>query len=49
MRLHEAFPKADIRAFALVRTMGLILDVERLFDPCEGVIRWNGRDAYREP
>src|SRR5882762_7280057 len=27
MRIHEAFPKADIRAFALVRTMGLILDV----------------------
>jgi predicted amidophosphoribosyltransferase len=49
MRLHEAFPNADIRAFALVRTMGLILDVERLFDPCEGVIRWNGKDAYREP
>jgi predicted amidophosphoribosyltransferase len=49
MRIHEAFPKADIRAFALVRTMGLILDVERLFDPCEGVIRWNGKDAYREP
>jgi predicted amidophosphoribosyltransferase len=49
MRLHEAFPKADIRAFALVRTMGFILDVERLFDPCEGVIRWNGNDAYRDP
>ena len=49
MRLHEAFPKADIRAFALVRTMGLILDVERLFAPCEGVIRWNGNDAYRDP
>jgi predicted amidophosphoribosyltransferase len=49
IRLHEAFPKADIRAFALVRTMGLILDVERLFDPCEGVIRWNGNDAYRDP
>ena len=49
MRVHETFPKADIRAFALVRTMGLVLDVERLFDPCEGVIRWNGRDAYRDP
>jgi len=49
MRLHEAFPKADIRAFALVRTMGFILDVERLFDPCEGIIRWNGNDAYRDP
>jgi predicted amidophosphoribosyltransferase len=49
MRVHEAFPKADIRAFALVRTMGLIFDVERLFAPCDGVIRWNGKDAYREP
>jgi hypoxanthine-guanine phosphoribosyltransferase len=49
MRLHEAFPKADIRAFALVRTMGFVLDVERLFDPCEGEIHWNGEDAYRNP
>jgi predicted amidophosphoribosyltransferase len=49
MRIHEACPKADVRAFALVRTMGLILDVERLFDPCEGVVRWNGKDACREP
>jgi predicted amidophosphoribosyltransferase len=49
MRIHEACPKADIRAFALVRTMGLILDVERLFDPCEGVVRWNGKDACRQP
>lgn len=49
LRLREAFPNAEIRAFALVRTMGLILDVERLFDPCEGVIRWNGQDAYRDP
>ena len=49
MRLHEAFPNADIRAFALVRTMGFVLDVERLFDPCQGEIRWNGQDAYRSP
>jgi hypothetical protein len=49
MRLREAFPAAGIRAFALVRTMGLILDIDRLFDPCEGAIKWNGNDAYREP
>jgi hypothetical protein len=49
MRIHEACPKADIRAFALVRTMGLILDVERLFDPCEGAVRWNGNDTCRVP
>jgi predicted amidophosphoribosyltransferase len=48
-RLREAFPAATVRAFALIRTMGLVLDIERVFDPCEGVIRWNGEDAYREP
>jgi hypothetical protein len=49
MRLREAFPEATIRAFALVRTKGLVTDVVRLFDPCEGTVRWNGEDAYREP
>ncbi len=49
MRLRETFPHATIRAFALVRTMGMIHDVDRLFDPCEGAIRWNGQDAYRDP
>jgi hypothetical protein len=49
MRLQETFPKAEIRAFTLVRTMGFVLDVARLFDPCQGEIRWNGEDAYRNP
>jgi hypothetical protein len=49
MRMREAFPDAEIRAFALVRTMGFVLDVPRLFDPCQGEIRWNGEDAYRTP
>jgi hypothetical protein len=49
MRLREAFPTAAIRAFTLVRTMGFVPDVERLFDPCQGAIRWNGQDAYRDP
>jgi hypothetical protein len=49
MRLHEVFPQAQIRAFALVRTMGLILDVQRLIDPCQGEIRWDGEEAHREP
>lgn len=49
MRVHEAFPSAVIRAFTLVRTMGFVRDVERLFDPCEGAIHWDGRDAYRDP
>jgi predicted amidophosphoribosyltransferase len=49
MRLYEAFPNADIRAFALVRTMGFIADVGRSLDPCQGVVRWAGNDARREP
>jgi predicted amidophosphoribosyltransferase len=49
MRLQDAFPNAEVRAFALVRTMGFVLDVPRLFDPCQGEIQWNGTDAYRAP
>jgi len=49
IRIQEAFPKADVRAFALVRTMGFVLDIPRLFEPCQGVIHWNGEDAYRAP
>jgi hypothetical protein len=48
-RLHEAFPRAQIRAFALVRTMGLIPGVQQLLDPCKGEIRWRSGDAYRRP
>lgn len=48
-RLHEAFPGTRIRAFALVRTMGLIPGVLRLLDPCRGEIRWEAGDARRSP
>ena len=48
-RLHEAFPRAQIRAFALVRTMGLTAGVERLLEPCRGEIRWSRGDARRSP
>ena len=48
-RLYEAFPHADIRAFALVRTMGLIAGVTGPLDPCQGVVRWAGGDAWRDP
>jgi len=49
IRLQEAFPSADIRAFALVRTMGFVEDVSNLLDPCRGVVTWAGGDARREP
>jgi predicted amidophosphoribosyltransferase len=48
-RVHDAFPGAQIRAFALVRTMGLTPGVEQLLDPCKGEIRWRSGDAYRCP
>lgn len=49
--LAEAMPACDITAFALVRTMGLVLDVERLREPCLGLIRKNSEatDVQREP
>ena len=48
-RLHEALPNADIRAFALVRTMGFLSHVAHFVEPCQGVVRWAGGDARREP
>ena len=49
VRLHEAFPAANIRAFAPLRTMGLVPEVRRLIEPCRGSIFWRGGDARREP
>jgi phosphoribosylpyrophosphate synthetase len=48
-RLQEAFPAVEIRAFALLRTMGLVPNVRQLLDPCIGEIRWKAGDAHRRP
>jgi len=48
-RLREHFPHADVRAFALVRTLGLLDRLDRLLDPCVGLVFWAGGDARREP
>lgn len=47
-RLQSALPHADLRAFALVRTVGS-RPIEHLLDVCQGVVRWAGGDARREP
>jgi hypothetical protein len=47
-RVHEAIPGAQVRAFALLRTMGFA-GVECLLAPCRGEIRWKGGDAHRIP
>lgn len=48
-RLREAYPNANIVAFALVRTMGFVDDIERIVEPCIGTITRNGEEAVREP
>jgi predicted amidophosphoribosyltransferase len=48
-RLHETYPSARIRAFALLRTMGRVPEVDRLLDPCVGEISWRAGDAHRFP
>jgi predicted amidophosphoribosyltransferase len=48
-RLHEAFPNADIRAFALVRTVDPLSQFTHFLEPCQGVVKWARGDARREP
>ena len=48
-RVREAIPGAEIRAFAMLRTLGRVTRVRRLLDPCRGEIRWVGGDAQRDP
>jgi pyrimidine operon attenuation protein/uracil phosphoribosyltransferase len=48
-RAREAFPDAQIRTFALLRTMGFLTDIPRLLEPCRGEIRWRAGDARRIP
>ena len=48
-RVREANPDVQIRAFALLRTMGFAAGVESLLAPCRGEITWTGGDAHRIP
>jgi predicted amidophosphoribosyltransferase len=48
-RVHEAFPQAQVRAFAMLRTVGLSSGLRRLLEPCRGEIRWKAGDAHRSP
>ena len=49
VRLREAFPGCEIRAFALMRTLGRGELPWRNPDPCEGEVRWLEGDARRIP
>ncbi len=48
-RVKEALPQAEVRAFALVRTMNFALDIEKVVEPVVGTIRCVGEDVAREP
>ena len=48
-RLQSALPHADIRAFALIRTLGFVSRMDRVVEPCHGVVHWAGGDTHREP
>jgi hypothetical protein len=47
--LYQAIPRADIRAFALVRTEGLAPDIFAITTPTVGIVRHLGGDAFRTP
>lgn len=48
-RVAEVMPGTDIRAFALIRTMGLQPEVDKIVLPCVGEIRRVGDEASRRP
>jgi predicted amidophosphoribosyltransferase len=49
MRLEASAPTAEIAAFAAVRTLGLQPEIERILDPCRGIIRMSMGGLTREP
>jgi hypothetical protein len=50
-KMRKAFPGADLAAFALLRTRGLVSEIERIIDPCRGRIHWDSErgEPRREP
>lgn len=48
-RVSQVFPSATVLAFALVRTLGLQPEVDRILDPCFGKITNIGGEADRHP
>jgi hypothetical protein len=51
MRLQEAFPEAEIRVFAMIRTQGLKPNIDELVDPAIGIIKYykDSGKTFRDP
>lgn len=49
-RLEEAFPQAEIRLLAVIRTQGLVPEIVAIKDPSTGMIRYDAitNDAERQ-
>ena len=48
--LQECFPNATIRVFAMIRTQGLVNEIERIADPSTGtIIGYDSGRPYRDP
>jgi predicted amidophosphoribosyltransferase len=45
-RVREMMPDADVRVFALVRTCGLVPEIDRIIEPILGTVSW---DRWRRP
>jgi predicted amidophosphoribosyltransferase len=48
-RLQDVYPHANVSAFALVRTLGFVDDIQRIVEPAVGTITLRGGEAVREP
>jgi hypothetical protein len=48
-RLQERYPEAKVTAFALIRTLGFVDDIERIVAPAVGTITLRGGEVFREP
>jgi hypothetical protein len=51
LHLHEAHPEAEIRAFAVFRTLGFVDEIDKIMDPATGTITYypGSGKTHREP
>jgi len=47
--IKEVYPDTEVSCFALLRTMGMVPEVDRVVEPCLGWITLENGDVYRVP
>jgi hypothetical protein len=48
-RLAEAYPNTQITLFSVIRTKGMVPEIEQILDPAVGTIRVEGDEVDRQP